>query len=1084
MTVLAPGGVGAQTPDEPPVEKTPPEEPPDEKPPATPPAEKRPEDTTPGEPAPAERAPAPPPPAQKPPAEKPAEQRRKEREETRQREGESPAPEGRVAEDENGKEWITPDVAAEQEEEEEDSVGDVDQVIIEYGADAEKGDKVTDAKGKELEEVTLPVVSKAVEVQDPNNLEPGADKETGVQGQVVSRRPKKVLPDAPVLAKGDDGKLRSTLTDDRGRYRLYLPPGKYTLRSYYDLYHGARWDDVLVKRGAFKRINFILDPITEEDAGVEEIEIVYLADTSSEAAQLNIRKETVGVQDAISAEEIKRAGDSTAKGAVKRVVGVTIDEDDRLIIRGLGGRYNQILLNDMPVPGVDPDVPSVRLDIFPADIVSNINVVKVPRPNLIGAFAGGLLMIDTTQYPRDLQIKAGASIGFNSLSTFKQRPTYNGGNRDWLGFDDGSRALPSAVGSDRLDVGTAGSGSRYITRDQVAQVGHQFENVWNPKYKLAIPQLSLKASVGNSGPLKKEDRRAGYQISFIYDYEEAIRTGYNRRYRYNADGEIERTLQDFDIKGGKQEVLWGTFGSAYLELNPDNFLNVTSLFSRFTEDVTLTQLGQREDTGYEDQYLLSKNSYNFIGRSILFNQLTGDHRNLGNTKARFQWNASGGLGKRDEPDRRQVEQLPYSQLVTNAERYYSDLGQYYLEGQDSVRFPVYNAFEQTAYGEIGFYGGYQHRDFTARRFVQQQLGNNQLTGDPEVLFNELNLGDITTIREITKVQDSYTASNRYLAGYAQLETPMAPRLKFLGMMRFEAFTQRVRSQSPFAEVTNPSEIKETDRTDLNPLPSATFRFEVNKEMFVTLGYGMTAIRPAIRELAPFTYVDYIRGWNISGNPDLESTVVQNAEARYEYYFGGTDLFAATAFFKWFDKPIEFVIFNQVNSTAGFRNAETAWLVGGELELRLSFARFHEKLDRLFFVGNVAVMGSQTTLPAGQGISGRLQRRLYNQSPYVTNLSLRFDDPDAGVMVGLVYNAFGPRIVEAGSAAGDFVIPDVFELPQHILDFVASWKPTPHVKIGLKWKNIAFAKKRFKQGGELVLRENFGTTVSIGAEYNY
>ncbi|NNE20750.1 MAG: TonB-dependent receptor [Myxococcales bacterium] len=268
------------------------------------------------------------------------------------------------------------------------------------------------------------------------------------------------------------------------------------------------------------------------------------------------------------------------------------------------------------------------------------------------------------------------------------------------------------------------------------------------------------------------------------------------------------------------------------------------------------------------------------------------------------------------------------------------------------------------------------------------------------------------------------------------------------------------------------------------MPSATFRFEINEKMFVILGYGMTVLRPAIRELAPFTYVDFIRGWNISGNPELERTRIQNAEARYEYYFGGTDLVSATAFFKWFDKPIEFVIRNQVNNTAGFENADTAWLVGGEFELRLGFGRFHEKLSKLFFLGNVAVMASQTTLPSDQGISGRLQRRLFNQSPFVTNLSLRFDDPDSGVVVGLVYNAFGKRIVEAGAAAGDFIIPDVFELPQHLLDFIVTWKPTPHVKIGLKWKNIAFAKKRFEQGGNLVLLSNRGTTVSIGAEYIY
>jgi hypothetical protein len=188
--------------------------------------------------------------------------------------------------------------------------------------------------------------------------------------------------------------------------------------------------------------------------------------------------------------------------------------------------------------------------------------------------------------------------------------------------------------------------------------------------------------------------------------------------------------------------------------------------------------------------------------------------------------------------------------------------------------------------------------------------------------------------------------------------------------------------------------------------------------------------------------------------------------------------------RYLKDPIEFVIFNQVNSTAGYENADTAWLVGGEVELRLGFGRFHEKLRKFFFVGNVALMKSQTNLPQGIGISGRFQRQLFNQSPYVTNLSLRFDDPDSGVAVALVYNAYGKRIVEAGSAAADIIFPDVFELPQHLLDLVVSWKPTPHVKIGFKWKNIAFARKRFEQGGELVLNQNRGTTFSIGAEYIY
>jgi len=986
-----------------------------------------------------------------------------------------------VTEGVDGEDWITPDVGAAEEEAEEDAIGDVDEVVIEYGASPDmKEDSVKDAEGKEIEESAGPVVSKTVEVQDPSKLEQGADKETGVQGQVVSGKPKKVLPDAPVLAKGkDDGKLRSTITDERGRYRLYLPPGKYTLRSYYDLYHGARWDDVQVRRGKFKRVNFILDPISERDAGVEEQEVVYLADTSSEAAQLNIRKEAIGVQDAISSEEIKRAGDSTAKGAVSRVVGVTIDDGGRVIIRGLADRYNQILLNGVPVPGVDPDIPSVKLDIFPADIVSNLAVVKTPRPDLPGNFAGGLLMIETSSYPREQMLKVGVSAGGNSMSTFQQMPTYSGGKRDWLGFDDGSRAAAPSLGSQRLDTGRPGT--RYTTNDQVSQVGRGFSSVWNPSSKLAIPKLGIKVSAGNSGELgKKKDLRGGYLVSFLYEYEELVKTGFNKRYTYQADGSADTLLEDFDYKKGDQEVLWGTFGSGFLELNPDNFLNLTTMYSRTSGDETILQLGGQQN---DDFVPLSKNSYNFIGRSIFFNQLTGDHRNLKDSKARLRWNAVVSTGRRDEPDRRQVQQQVESQNIASATRFFSDLKQISVGGKTSVRFPLYQAFDSTAYASIGMDAGYTNRDFNARRFTQQGRGGATLVGDPEVVFGPDGLGPISTIAEVTFSDDSYTANNLLVGGYAQLETPIAPWLKFLGLLRFEAFRQQVESKSPFSN--DPAASEATNRTDLDPMPSATFSFQINEEMFVKLGYGMTVIRPAIRELAPFAYLDFLRGWLVAGNPDLQRTRVQNAEARYEYYFGGTDLIAATVFGKYFVNPIEFVILSQVNGSASYRNADTAWLVGGEVELRLGFGRFHEKLEKFFFLGNVALMGSQSKLPADQGIAGRLERRLFNQSPFVTNLSLRFDDPDSGVMVGLVYNTFGPRIVEAGSVQGGNVIaPDVFDQTQHLLDLIATWRVSEHAKLGFKWKNIAFAKRQYKQGDEITLIEHRGTSISISAEYIY
>ena len=86
-------------------------------------------------------------------------------------------------------------------------------------------------------------------------------------------------------------------------------------------------------------------------------------------------------------------------------------------------------------------------------------------------------MVDTTKYPEDLEIKVGAKVGFNSISTFQDMPTYTGGKLDAIGFDDGTRALPGLVGNQRLDVGRGGDGSRYQLTDQVDQVGRTFPNI-------------------------------------------------------------------------------------------------------------------------------------------------------------------------------------------------------------------------------------------------------------------------------------------------------------------------------------------------------------------------------------------------------------------------------------------------------------------------------------------------------------------------------------------------------------------------------------------------------------------------------
>ncbi|HMG55689.1 MAG TPA: TonB-dependent receptor plug domain-containing protein, partial [Kofleriaceae bacterium] len=166
------------------------------------------------------------------------------------------------------------------------------------------------------------------------------------------------------------------------------------------------------------------------------------------------------MSDAISAQQIARSPDSNAADAAKRMVAATIQDNRYIVIRGLGGRYSTTLLNGVPLPSPDPDVPAAPLDLFPASLITNLTVNKTFAPDMPGNFAGGALGIETRSYPTKLLFRAKVGVAGNTTSSFRTLNGQAGGSLDFLGYDDGGRSLPGAIPFDR----PAGDGS--LTQDQ------------------------------------------------------------------------------------------------------------------------------------------------------------------------------------------------------------------------------------------------------------------------------------------------------------------------------------------------------------------------------------------------------------------------------------------------------------------------------------------------------------------------------------------------------------------------------------------------------------------------------------------
>ncbi len=115
---------------------------------------------------------------------------------------------------------------------------------------------------------------------------------------------------------------------------------------------------------------------------------------------------------------IKKTPDRNAGDALKRVSGVTIQNDKFVLVRGLADRYNSAILNKTLLPSTEPDRRAFSFDIIPTSLIDNIIVSKSAAANLPGDWSGGLVQI-TTKEVSDNFLNISLGSGWGSVSTFR-----------------------------------------------------------------------------------------------------------------------------------------------------------------------------------------------------------------------------------------------------------------------------------------------------------------------------------------------------------------------------------------------------------------------------------------------------------------------------------------------------------------------------------------------------------------------------------------------------------------------------------------------------------------------------------------
>jgi TonB-dependent receptor len=274
--------------------------------------------------------------------------------------------------------------------------------------------------------------------------------------------------------------------------------------------------------------------------------------------------------------------------------------------------------------------------------------------------------------------------------------------------------------------------------------------------------------------------------------------------------------------------------------------------------------------------------------------------------------------------------------------------------------------------------------------------------------------------------------------------PILESLHLVGGARFETTDLQVDSTG-----FQTAEIFEGRIDQQDWLPSAGLNWNFVEKMNLRASFSKTVARPTYREFAKYRSFDIAGNELVEGNPNLKMTGIDNYDLRWEWFPNPGEVVAVSVFYKHLIDPIE--KFSAVTSEDGdiswnvpsdfvtFLNSPEADVYGIEFETRKNLDLIHESLKPFSLGFNFAYIVSEVPYPddirdikfnaTGEVVD---TRPLFDQSPYIANVDLSYDNVQTGTSATLAFYIAGERLFSVINRGWD-----IYEQPAPQLDLVVS-----------------------------------------------
>lgn len=919
-----------------------------------------------------------------------------------------------------------------------------------------------------------------------------------IKGKVSDAKTGEALVGVSVFVPGT---VIGASSDLDGNFFIELDPGKYTLKMTLIGYEDVVIPNLIVNRG--KALN-IQQKLIEDSQTLGEVVVVAKMTRDSEVTAILVQQNSVIMLENVSSDELSRKGISNVEEGLTKVAGISKQATRGIVVRGLGDRYNNVLLNGLPMPSLDPDKKSLPMSMFPTSVIKTLSINKSYMGRLYGDFAGATVDIETKETPRSAFFNVSVSGGMNSYYMSGDEQKLD--NIDVTGFygvDKRKRDLPqymyalSQVGHYYKQFKYPFINTSAITNMKGSQL---FDTKFGPDTRKSPIDFGVAMSGGKTFRLS-DDVRLGFVATANFSNDNDKKEGYSKILNISGD---ERKSFDF-VEWAYNTKLNGLL-SLTLDVSQKHRLTFNNLYLNNSSNTINEKYGNDYDSDIENLFL-RRSKYK---QNDLYNgQLLGRHEFGDRQQFFLNWGGSFSYVESDEPDTKDIGIIGRGSSAEyikdtgdNGGRYFSEMKEWQYAGRASFRMGLGASTDGEQpyknYLNIGYNMSLRERElfqlylaFNKKSKLASGLDYTVDTEHPDAFLNKAFDSGAFFYQEVRQPEGRDFEANQIVhAAYLSFEKYFSDRFTAVADFRVEKTDRTIKYVEVINSIFDPFTEQKYEPTDF--LPGFNLNYKINDESNVRFAASKTVTRPGFRETTKSIY--RIPGvGEIQGNADLTNSTNYNMDLKYEVFPNRGEMFAVNAFYKYIENPIERIAAPAASGrNFTFDNVESATVFGLELEMIKNLGNLlkSEVWRPLTFGLNATLMRSEVKIDEeNKGFLTNSKRELQGASPFLINADLTYDKKISDkwkTKATLTYNVFGKRIYAVGgNKIGDFI-----EQPQHTVDFIWSNMINNRLSIGLSVKDILDTDFEVKQEGVSADKNgitdtyNDGINVSLKVGYRF